>query len=190
AVGSTSGPGTGTIDVTSGTTVTYGGGISNNGAGTGGLTKSSFGGLTLSGANTYTGPTAVLVGTLTLDFTQPTSPVSNIISSSSALTLGGSNAGLGGTSFAALTMMGGASGSTQTFNGATIDIGPAIVRANSTGAGSATLNLGALMHNAGGVVNFVRPTVGNINTTTPNTNGIIGGWATVGTGAQAAGITV
>jgi autotransporter-associated beta strand protein len=68
AVGSTSGPGTGTIDVTSGTTVTYGGVISNNGAGTGGLTKTSFGGLTLSGANTYTGPTNVLVGTLTLDF--------------------------------------------------------------------------------------------------------------------------
>jgi hypothetical protein len=40
------------------------------------------------------------------------------------------------------------------------------------------------------VVNFVRPTVGNINTTTPNTNGIIGGWATVGTGAPVTGITV
>jgi fibronectin-binding autotransporter adhesin len=190
SVGPSSGAGTGTIDVTSGTTVTYGGVIANNGAGTGGLTKSSFGGLTLSGANTYTGPTAVLVGTLTLDFTQPTSPASNIISSSSALTLGGSNAGLGGTSFAALTMTGGASGSTQTFNGTTVDIGPAIVRANSSGAGSATLNLGALTHNAGGVVNFVRPTVGNINTTTPNTNGIIGGWATVGTGALVTGITV
>jgi autotransporter-associated beta strand protein len=190
SVGPSTGTGTGTIDVTTGTTVTYGGVIANNGAGTGGLTKSSFGGLTLSGANTYTGPTAVLVGTLTLDFTQPTSPVSNIISSSSALTLGGSNAGLGGTSFAALTMMGGASANTQTFNGTTIDIGPAIVRANSSGAGSATLNLGALTHNPGGVVNFVRPTIGNINTTTPNTNGIIGGWATVGTGAQAAGITV
>jgi autotransporter-associated beta strand protein len=190
SVGPSSGTGTGTFDVTTATTVTYGGVIANNGAGTGGLTKASFGGLTLSGANTYTGPTSVLVGTLTLDFTQPTSPVSNIISSSSAVTLGGSNAGLGGTSFAALTMMGGASGNTQTFNGTTIDIGPAIVRANSSGAGSATLNLGALTHNTGGVVNLVRPTVGSINTTTPNTNGIIGGWATVGTGTLVTGITV
>ena len=191
AVGASTGAGAGTIDVSSGTTVGYGGVIANNGAGTGGLTKTSFGGLTLSGANTYTGPTIVRVGTLTLDFTQATSPINNVISSNSALTLGGSNAGLGGASFAALIMSGGATANTQSFNGTTIDIGPAIIRANSGGGGgSATLNLGSLAHNTGGIVNFIRPTSGTITTTAANTNGVIGGWATVGTGALVGAITV
>ena len=190
AIGPSTGTGFGTIDVVSGATLTYAGVIANNGSGTGGLTKTSFGSLTLSGANTYTGPTLVKVGTLTLDFTQSTSPAANIISPTSTLTLGGSNAGLGGTSFAALTMTGGSGNNVQTFNGTAIDIGPAIIRANSGGGGSATLNLGALSHIPGGVLNFVRPASGAITTTTPNTNGILGGWATVGTGATVGAITV
>jgi autotransporter-associated beta strand protein len=189
AVGPPTGSGAGTIDVTSGGILSYGGIIANNGSSTGGLIKTSFGGLTLSGANTYTGPTIVKVGTLTLDFAQATSPSSNVISPSSALTLGGANAGLGGTSFAALTITGGGGSNSQTFNGTTIDIGPAIVRVNS-GGGPATLNLGTLAHNPGGVVNFVRPASGNITTTTPNTGGILGGWATVGTGTLVGTITV
>jgi fibronectin-binding autotransporter adhesin len=189
ALGPASGAGTGTIDVASGTTLIYSGIIANNAIGTGGLTKTSFGGLTLSGANTYTGPTIVKVGTLTLDFGPATAPANNIVSTTSSLTLGGANAGLGGTSFAALTMIGSAAGNAQTFNGTTIDIGPAIVRVNSAGA-AATLNLGSLTHNKGGVVNFIRPAAGNITTTTPNTNGILGGWATVGTGATVGAITV
>jgi fibronectin-binding autotransporter adhesin len=59
-----------------------------------GLALSGSGTLTLTGAaagaNTYTGATSVQGGTLALDFTQGGStPVANIISSSSALTLGG-----------------------------------------------------------------------------------------------------
>src|SRR5688572_475694 len=60
------GVGNGTIDVPVGRTLSYGGVIANNGAGN--LSKLSFGGLTLSGANTYTGNTAVKNGTMTLDF--------------------------------------------------------------------------------------------------------------------------
>src|SRR6185503_14227844 len=190
ALGDSSPSGAGTLTVSSGTTLTYNGIIANNG-GTGGLTKNAFGGLTLSGPNTYTGATLVRNGTVTLDFTQAGSPVNNIISSSSPLTLGGENAGLGTLSFAAVTLSGKtATANSQTFNGTTVDIGPAIVRANSAGA-AVTLALGSLTHNPGGVLNVVTPTAtggsGNITTPTPNTHGILGGWATVGDGTAPVG---
>src|SRR4029077_4240524 len=84
ALGPLTGTGSGTFDI--GTVaqgsvlaVTYGGIMANNGT-NGGLTKQSFGGLTLFGKNTYTGPTTVKNGTLTLDFNLAASTtVSNII---------------------------------------------------------------------------------------------------------------
>jgi fibronectin-binding autotransporter adhesin len=173
------GAGVSTLDTPTGTTLTYNGVMS----GAGGFSKLSFGNISLGGANTYTGPTNIKTGTLTLDFTQATAPASNIISSSSALTLGGANAGLGNTSNARLTLTGKAStASSQTFNGTTIDVGPAVIQATSGAGGSATLNLGAISANKGGVANFILPTSGNIKTTSSNVNGILGGWATVGTG--------
>jgi fibronectin-binding autotransporter adhesin len=53
---------TGTIDVTSSTTLAYGGVA----AGSGGLTKTSAGTLTLSGANTYTGATTINGGVVSI----------------------------------------------------------------------------------------------------------------------------
>ena len=88
------GPGTAVIDTASGTALSYNGIISNNG-GAGGFSKLSFGSLVLGGANTYTGPTNIQNGTVTLDFTQTTAPVSNIINSNWVLSMGGANAGLG-----------------------------------------------------------------------------------------------
>jgi autotransporter-associated beta strand protein len=195
ALGPAGGSGAGTNRVDSGTTLTYGGVLANNTGGTGGLSKIGFGGLTLFGANTYTGPTIILNGTLTLDFTQAGAPVNNIIASSSALTLGGANAGLGAASFDALTMNGRVSTTdSQTFNGTTIDIGPAILRVNSGGGGAANLILGALAHNPGGILNLITPAStgggGDISTTTANTHGILGGWATVGNGGNFNNITM
>ena len=178
--------GEGTFEAANGITLTYGG----NAAGSGGLTKLKFGGLTLSGGNTYSGPTRIKNGTVTLDFTQTASPVGNIINASSALTLGGATAGAGTTNFAALIMNGKASApNSQTFNGTTIALGPAQIRANSGAGGSANMALGALTHNIGGVVNIIPPSltggVGNITTTATTDNGIIGGWAMVSDGTVA-----
>ncbi len=195
ALGPIVGSGAGTFTVNSGTTLTYGGIIANNGGGSGGLTKNAFGGLTLSAANTFSGPTVIQNGTVTLDFTQAASPANNVISSSSALTLGGANAGLGAASFDALILNGrGGGASSQSFNGTTIDIGPAIIRANSGAGGSANMALGALGHAPGGILNLIPPTAnggaGSITTTTPNTHGILGGWATVGNGGAFNSITM
>jgi autotransporter-associated beta strand protein len=63
ALGPTSGSGGGTFDVPSGKTLTYAGIVANNG-GSGALTKTDTGTLTLSGANTYSGGTTVNGGTL------------------------------------------------------------------------------------------------------------------------------
>jgi autotransporter-associated beta strand protein len=65
-VGSATGSGTGGISVASGKTVTYGGIIADNGTGADGFSKTGAGTLILTGANTYTGTTTVLAGTLQL----------------------------------------------------------------------------------------------------------------------------
>jgi autotransporter-associated beta strand protein len=84
-----------------------------------GLTVEGSGSLTLSTANTYTGPTTVSNGTLTLDFTQPAAPTANIISASSALTLGN----------ATINVLGSASSSSsQTFAGTTLAAGKAVIQ--------------------------------------------------------------
>ena len=68
-LGPASGTGAGTIDTPTGIAVIYGGVISDNGAaGAGTLNKLRFGTLTLTGQNTYTGPTNVKNGGLTLNF--------------------------------------------------------------------------------------------------------------------------
>ena len=180
--------GPGRIDVNSGATVTYRGVVANNGGGPGSLIKGGPGALTLSRANTYNGTNGLKNGTLTLDFTQTDSPLVGILPFGSPLSLGGENAGLGTLSFAALTMTGkGATLNTQVLSSAVIDIGPAILRANSGAGGSAVLNLGTLTHIPGGVAVFVPPASGNIITLTTNTSGILGGWATLGDGSTPVG---
>ena len=161
-------------------TVTYDGVISNNGSGVGGLTKIGFGNLVLGGTNTYTGPTTIGTGNLTVDFTQVGAPTTNIINPASSLIMGGFNAGQGAVNYATLIETGSAANnSSQTFNGTTINVGNAIVQATIGSGHSATISLGAITP-SGGTLTFVQPASGSITTTTANTNGILGGWATSG----------
>lgn len=171
--------GTGTIDTATGTVLTYNGVI----AGSGGLGKTSFGTIVLGGTSTYSGGTAVENGILNLNFAQTGAPSSNIINPGSALSVGGTNAGLGSTSYAQLLITGSANTAvSQTFSSTTFNLGPNIIRlTNGNGTNSnITLNLGSLTANAGAVAVFNLPTKGFISTTSGTANQILGGWATVG----------
>jgi autotransporter-associated beta strand protein len=177
----------GRLSVDSGTTLTYRGILANNGAGTGGLTKGGPGTLVLSAPGTYTGPTSNRVGNLTLDFTQTTSPVSNIISRNSSLSIGGENTGIGTVNNIQVLMTGKTSTTnSQTFNGTFFDLGGSVVQATSGAGGGANLLLGGVNHIPGAGVSFFTPANGRINTASPVINGILGGWALIGNPATAA----
>ena len=80
------GSGSGTLDVTTGNTLTYAGVLANNGVSIGSLIKTSPGTLILSGNNSYGGTTTIKDGTLTLG-------ISNALPTGTSLTLGGSTTG-------------------------------------------------------------------------------------------------
>ncbi len=182
------GPGWGGINVAISTTLSYGGVIADNGS-SGGLTKSGYGVLSLSGTNSYSGVTSNTIGTLVLDYTQPSSPAGGIINSSSSLELGGGNAGGGVENVAQLIMAGGAAPDSQSFGGTFSTFGgSAIVATNKTG-GTVNLGLGALSHSAGGTIAFVTAQStgnGHITTSSANVNGILGGYALISGDANAA----
>ncbi len=147
------------------------------------LTYTGTGTLTMAAANTYSGMTVVEYGgAVNLDFSQATSPTSNIISSSSNLSLVGSS----------LSAIAGSAASTaysQTFASATLGQGGSTISASTAGgAGSSmVVNLGMLNRVINGAtVNFALPsgvqnaTNGITTTATNNVSGILGGWATVG----------
>jgi autotransporter-associated beta strand protein len=85
-LGPASGSGSGTLEVTAGNTLTYGGVLANNGSGSGSLIKTGPGTLVAAGSNTYGGPTSILDGTLALG-------ISNALPTATSLTLGASTTG-------------------------------------------------------------------------------------------------
>jgi autotransporter-associated beta strand protein len=167
-----------TLTITSiagGGDITIGGNIS----GIGGIDKLGAGTLTLSGSNTYTGGTVVDAGTLVMSGTlSGGGPLS--VNSGGTLLLSGQASSSG-----ALAVSGGTfsyanpAGATQTLAGLTVNAGASTIGNASSG----TLALGAITRKTGGTVNFA-PTAGSITTSAPNTNGILGPWAFVGTGAS------
>ncbi len=203
ALGPAGSAGAGTLEVNTGNTLVYQGIIANNTGGSSSLNKYRFGTLTLSGANTYSGATNLKNGALVLNFadTAATTPVNNIIAPTSALTLGGSTAGLGQDSNATMIAVGKASANNvQSFAGTNIDVGGAVIAATKGTGGNMQVNLGALTHTVGGTL--VVPTLGTptfgggntafgtVNTTTSvaTTKGILGGWAVAGTFSSNRGI--
>ena len=156
-------------------------GIIGDGSGGGklALVKSGTGTWVLTAANTYTGTTTVNAGSLSLDFSAASTATNiiNNVANSSALALGGGT----------LRLVGKASTTnSQQFNGLTLNSGASAITlsANAT-SNPLLLTLGAITRNTGGTVNFTQPTgtisaTNGITTSTTNTNGILGGWATVG----------
>ncbi len=152
AVGPTSGSGTGILAPAAGTTLTYGGIIANNG-GTGGLIKSNTSGiLVLSGANTYSGDTSILGGTLQLGnaaaipsgsgkgnfslASGSTLDLNSLASTVNGLSGGGT---ITDSQISTVTLTAGASNATGAFSGVIQD-GNGTVSLTKTGSGTLTLS--------------------------------------------------
>lgn len=147
-----------------------------DGPGTGrlALSKGGSGTQTLSGANTYSGATTVLGGTLHLDFAATGAPASNIVNSgsnASDLNVGGGNLSLTGK---ASTV------NAQQFNGLTVSSGASAIELNANAVSNPlALNLGAITRSAGGTIDFTLPTGtqngsnGILTSTTTLANGVL-----------------
>lgn len=132
----------------------------------GSVTKNGSGTWTFNGASshTYTGATAVNNGTLQLDFANLATPT-NLITSTSALTLGGG----------ILSLKGKSSGTTSQTLGAvsmTANTGSGITLDPNGGAGT-TLTLGAITRNTQSTLNIDRSAGGTVAASPGVTNGIL-----------------
>jgi len=149
-----------------------------------GITKSGAGTLRFFGANTYTGGTTLNGGILLLDYTLQNS---SKIASGSALTLGGGSLTLSGHSTLATS---------QSVASTTLNPGSATITLAKTTVGAVplTLNLDAITRNAGGTLNVVYTGSGLSPSVTTETlddaTGILGTWASFGTGANTRYATV
>jgi len=156
--------------------LTFSGALSGDGFG---LIKTGPQTVTLTRANTYTGVTQIGAGTLTANFNASGAPTSAIINSNSALILGGPSQ-----ENRRLMLTGkNNQASVQSFNGTTFKAGRSVISSARTGSGSMTANLGALTRENAAAVQFILPAAGaiTVDSATPLSNGILGGWATVGT---------
>lgn len=132
------------------------------------VTKTRNGTLVFSGDNSYTGSTTVSEGVLRLDYGSNTGTK---LSASAGLTLGGGTLELVGNSSFAVT---------ETTSGVTFARGANYVSLDSGAGPGVTLELGTFAAPAvGATVNFDLPAVGAVRGTFSNTNGILGGFATV-----------
>ena len=164
--------------LTSTGTSTFSGAIVGASGGTGNIIKTGANTQVFAGANSYNGTTTINGGALVFDTT--TNPT--VLSTATALSLGGGTFQLKGASGAARS---------QTFGGLTVSGGANVVDANNVAGGtSTTITLGNIARSAGGTVDF-KASVGTfgstaiVGTTKANdASGILGAWATVNGGAD------
>ncbi len=145
-------------------------GIISNGSGTLGLMKAGAGSLTVSGANTYTGPTTIVHGSLFLDFSLTNQ---NIISLGSQLQLAGGD----------LVQVGYAThNASQTLLSTLVSAGDSRIIQTGATASALTLLLSTIARpNPGATLNIIplsanpNARIFTSNSLTPS--GILGGWA-------------
>ena len=143
------------------------------------LTKIGAGTLTLSAANSYTGATVLNEGTTVLNFAAVGAPVSDIVSASSPLQMGGGSLSMAG-------LAGGAS--SQTFASTAFTAGLSNISVTPGAGGTAALALGNLTHAINSAVRFTSTgtiTVGTASTTTGGLLGVQSG--ALGIGVASAG---
>ena len=159
----------------------YNGGVTVNGAISGSgknltVLVPNGGSLIFAGKNTYTGATVLNNGTLNLSFANNSS---NILSTSSTLSMGGGTLNLSGKA---------STTNSQTVAGLTLNPGASTISiSNNATANPTLLALGAITRNAGGTLNLTQPTNGSISSTNGYTtstgndaSGILGAYLTVG----------
>lgn len=134
------------------------------------ITKQNTNTVTLTGANTYTGPTTIQRGTLALNFASTVSsgPTADIISGASALVMSSTTSN----DSARLNLIG-ADGETnsQTFASTSIT-GQQTIALTSGAGGTMNVDLKAITIAAGSSLNFIGPASGSIATT--NAAGLMG----------------
>jgi len=151
--------------------------LADNGGATS-LAKAGNDTVVLNQANTYSGTTTVNRGTLSLDFSNAASPLTDIVSTGSSLALGGGTLALTGKA---------STTNSQAVTGLAVNAGASALTltANAT-ANPLLLNLGAVTRATGGTVNFTQPvgtldaSNGLVTSTANDSGGILGGWATIG----------
>ncbi|MCU0795784.1 MAG: autotransporter-associated beta strand repeat-containing protein [Akkermansiaceae bacterium] len=135
--------------------------LNGNIGGTGDITKTAGSVLTLRGANTFAGSTSVNAGTLTLDYINNDN---SKLHDASSLTLGGGT----------LSLANGTHSEVVASTTLTAGTNSSISRAS----GTAVINLNTITVGAGATLNLGGSSIAT--TDNLNTNGILGGWATVG----------
>jgi autotransporter-associated beta strand protein len=145
-------------------------------SGSGTLVVIGPGALTLDGSttSTNTGGTVINGGNLVLNFANLPS-ATNLLSSSSIVSMGGGTLGVSGNTFTPTS---------QTIAGLSLNSGFNSIAVTSSASTTLALNTISRVAGSGATVAFTLPASGSITTTNSNTNGILGGWAVISTGSN------